>query len=127
MRIWLDPARLAAFDLTAEDVTVAVTRNNVQSAAGTVRGEYLQFYLNPQTSIRDAEGFRQLVVRATPVRSCASVMWHGARHRTMTGTSRLGTRAVFIALGAAISANPLESVNVSRRSFRGSSRNCPMA
>ncbi len=111
MRIWLDPARLAAFDLTAEDVTVAVTRNNVQSAAGTVRGEYLQFYLNPQTSIRDAEGFRQLVVR----RDAGSIVRLGDVARVELGAQNYdwhvsdnGTGAVFIALGAAISANPLE-------------------
>ena len=52
MRVWLDPGRLAAFGLTAADVEQAVARNNVQSAAGNIRSDYVQFYLNPQTVIR---------------------------------------------------------------------------
>ena len=95
-----------------------------------MRGEYLQFYLNPQTSIRDAEGFRQLVVR----RDAGSIVRLGDVARVELGAQNYdwhvsdnGTGAVFIALGAAISANPLEVGERVRRSFRGSSRNCPMA
>lgn len=36
MRIWLDPERAAAFDLTAGEVVTALRQNNVQVASGTL-------------------------------------------------------------------------------------------
>jgi hydrophobe/amphiphile efflux-1 (HAE1) family protein len=111
MRVWLDPARLAAFGLTAADVRNAVLANNVQSAAGTVRSDYIQFYLNPQTGIDSAEGFRRLVVK----REEGAIVRLGDIARIELGAENYDTRvsdgrkgAVFIAISAATNANPLE-------------------
>ena len=111
MRVWLDPARLAAFGLSAADVEQAVARNNVQSAAGNIRSDYVQFYLNPQTVIRDAEGFRRLVLK----RDGDSVVRLGDVARVEMGAENYDSRvshdgrvAVFVGINAAITANPLE-------------------
>jgi len=111
MRVWLDPARLAAFGLSAADVEQAVARNNVQSAAGNIRSDYVQFYLNPQTVIRDAEGFRRLVLK----RDGASVVRLGDVARVEMGAENYDSRvshdgrvAVFVGINPAITANPLE-------------------
>ena len=111
MRVWLDPGRLAAFGLTAADVEQAVARNNVQSAAGNIRSDYIQFYLNPQTVIRDADGFRRLVLK----RDGASVVRLGDVARVEMGAENYDSRvshdgrtAVFVGINAAITANPLE-------------------
>ncbi len=111
MRVWLDPGRLAAFGLSAADVEQAVARNNVQSAAGNIRSDYVQFYLNPQTVIRDAEGFRRLVLK----RDGASVVRLGDVARVEMGAENYDSRvshdgrvAVFVGINAAITANPLE-------------------
>ena len=111
MRVWLDPARLAAFGLSAADVEQAVARNNVQSAAGNIRSDYVQFYLNPQTVIRDAEGFRRLVLK----RDGDSVVRLGDVARVEMGAENYDSRvshdgrvAVFVGINPAITANPLE-------------------
>jgi len=111
MRVWLDPGRLAAFGLSAADVEQAVARNNVQSAAGSIRSDYVEFYLNPQTVIRDAEGFRRLVLK----RDGASVVRLGDVARVEMGAENYDSRvshdgrvAVFVGINAAITANPLE-------------------
>ena len=111
MRVWLDPGRLAAFGLSAADVEQAVARNNVQSAAGNIHSDYVQFYLNPQTVIRDAEGFRRLVLK----RDGASVIRLGDVARVEMGAENYDSRvshdgrvAVFVGINAAITANPLE-------------------
>ncbi|MCG3171156.1 MAG: Efflux pump membrane transporter BepE [Pseudomonadales bacterium] len=111
MRVWLDPQRIAAFGLTASDVQRALARNNVQSAAGTVRSDFVQLYLNPQTVIRDAEGFRRLVLR----RDGESVVRLGDVARVEMGaesydhsSSDDGRIAVFVGINPAITANPLD-------------------
>jgi hydrophobe/amphiphile efflux-1 (HAE1) family protein len=111
MRIWLDPARLAAYGLTPGDVREAVQANNVQSAAGTVRSESTQLFVNPRTGLEDAEGFARLVVS----RDAKSVVRLGDVARVELGAQNYDTRvsddgtgAVFIGIKAAVSANPLD-------------------
>ncbi|MCB1630981.1 MAG: efflux RND transporter permease subunit [Pseudomonadales bacterium] len=111
MRVWIDPERLAAFGLTASDVLQAIRRNNVQSAAGEIRSDYVKLYLNPQTVIDDVEGFRRLVLH----RGADSVIRLGDVARIEMGaesydqsTSDQGRQAVFVAVSSALTANPLE-------------------
>ena len=70
MRIWLDPARVAAMGLTAQDVIAAVRRSNVQVAAGVLNqppqggdGAY-QVQVQTQGRLRDVEEFKSIVVLA---------------------------------------------------------------
>ena len=63
MRAWLDPAKLAAFGLTATDVTTALGSNNVVSGIGTTKGQMVQFNLTASTTLHSAQEFRNLVVK----------------------------------------------------------------
>jgi multidrug efflux pump len=63
MRAWLDPAKLAAYGLTATDVTTALGRNNVVSGIGTTKGQMVQFNLTASTTLHSAQEFRNLVVK----------------------------------------------------------------
>src|SRR5207253_2475727 len=69
MRIWLDPVKLAARNLTAGDVTGAVRKQNQQVAAGrlgqppTPTGQNLQLTLNTLGRLETAEQFRNMVVK----------------------------------------------------------------
>src|SRR6201985_3240622 len=40
MRLWLDPNRMAARGISADDITAAITSNNFQSAPGQAKGYY---------------------------------------------------------------------------------------
>ena len=62
MRIWLDPDRMAAFGVTPLDVSTALQANNFTTAAGEVKGDYVQTNINAKTSLSDVEGFENLVV-----------------------------------------------------------------
>lgn len=64
MRIWLDPQRMAAMEVTATDVTTALRENHFVSAAGEIKGDYLQVGLHAETDLSTAEAFENLVVRA---------------------------------------------------------------
>lgn len=63
MRIWLDAARLAAFDISADEVASALTRNNFLAAVGQAKGGVVQVDLLADTDLRSVEEFEQLVVR----------------------------------------------------------------
>ncbi|MDR9395251.1 MAG: efflux RND transporter permease subunit [Roseovarius sp.] len=70
MRIWLDPAKLAAFELTPSDVVAAVSAQNAQISAGafgarpTVDDQQLNATITAQSLLSTPEDFRQIVLRA---------------------------------------------------------------
>jgi len=63
MRAWLDPAKLAAYNLTAEDVSTALSQNNFISAVGRTDGNTFTLNLTADTNLTNVDEFRQLVVR----------------------------------------------------------------
>jgi multidrug efflux pump len=65
MRIWLDPARMAALGVTATDVADVLRANNYLSGAGQTKGRYVGIDLGVTTDVAREEDFRNLVVRAT--------------------------------------------------------------
>ena len=70
MRIWLDPSKLAAFELTPTDVVAAVSAENAQISAGAfgsrpaVDGQQLNATITAQSLLRTPEDFQQIVLRA---------------------------------------------------------------
>ncbi|MGQ9838250.1 MAG: efflux RND transporter permease subunit [Cyanobacteriota bacterium] len=72
MRIWVDPLRLASYNLTAQDVVNAVRQQNIQVPAGQIGSQPSapdqQFQINVQAVGRLAqpEEFAQIILRANP-------------------------------------------------------------
>src|SRR5579871_5767189 len=72
MRLWLDPARLAARGLTAADVVNALREQNVQVAAGQVGEAPALPGVNYQISVRavgrlsDPKEFERIIVKQSP-------------------------------------------------------------
>ena len=70
MRIWLDPDKLAAYELAPSDVVAAVSAQNTQISAGafgdrpTVPGQQLNATVTAQSLLSTPEEFRQIVLRA---------------------------------------------------------------
>ncbi|WP_095588211.1 efflux RND transporter permease subunit [Actibacterium ureilyticum] len=70
MRIWLDPSKLAAFELTPSDVVSAVSAQNAQISAGSfgaqpsIDGQQLNATIRAQSLLRTPNDFRQIVLRA---------------------------------------------------------------
>ncbi|NAX39243.1 MMPL family transporter, partial [Vibrio sp. V26_P1S5P106] len=62
MRIWLDSVKMAAYGLTGSDVAAALNNNNVLAALGRTKGQMVAIDLTAATDLRDAEGFKKLVV-----------------------------------------------------------------
>jgi multidrug efflux pump len=62
MRIWIDPDRLAAFNLAPGDVQAALQRNNYLAAVGQTKGDQVQINLLANTDLRSEQEFAELIV-----------------------------------------------------------------
>ena len=63
MRIWLDPDKLRAYDLAYDDVTAALTRNNVQLPAGQLKSDTRFFNVVANGQMAEPQGYADLVIR----------------------------------------------------------------
>ncbi|HJR74416.1 MAG TPA: efflux RND transporter permease subunit [Luteimonas sp.] len=62
MRVWIDPDRLAALNLSPGDVHYALQRNNYLAAVGQTKGDQVQINLLADTDLRSTEEFSNLIV-----------------------------------------------------------------
>ncbi len=71
MRIWLDPEKIAARNLTADDVITAIREQNPQVAAGQIgqppvgkgKGVDFQYIVNTQGRLTDEKQFADMVIK----------------------------------------------------------------
>ena len=63
MRIWLDRARLAAYDLTAQDVENALRRQNVNIPAGRIESTSREFTVKAETNLLQPGEFERIVLK----------------------------------------------------------------
>jgi multidrug efflux pump len=71
MRLWLDPQKLAAYNLNPQDVIAAVQAQNIQVAAGQIgqppiaRGQVTQFIITTLGRLKNTDQFANIVLRNT--------------------------------------------------------------
>jgi multidrug efflux pump len=65
MRIWLKPDRLAAYNVSPNQIRQALAANNFLAAVGHTKGSLVQVNLTANTDLRSVEEFKNLVVRQT--------------------------------------------------------------
>ncbi len=63
MRIWLDPDRLAAYNLTVQDVEDALRRSNLEVPAGRIESSQREFNVTAATDVQTPEQFRAIGIR----------------------------------------------------------------
>jgi multidrug efflux pump len=63
MRVWLDPAKLAAYRVTPQDVEDALRRQNVEIPAGRIESNQREFSVLSQTDLQTPEEFDAIVIR----------------------------------------------------------------
>lgn len=62
MRVWLDPSRLAAYQMTPGDVETALRRQNVELPAGRIEAENQNVTVRVNRPFTTADQFRALVI-----------------------------------------------------------------
>jgi len=63
MRVWLDPVRMTALNVTPGEIRAALAGNNYQAAVGRTKGEAMSVNLRAATDLRGVEQFKDLVIR----------------------------------------------------------------
>jgi multidrug efflux pump len=130
MRLWLDPARMAARGISASDVAAAIQTNNYQSAPGQAKGFYTVTNVSTNTGLTDVDQFENMVVKAKSgavvrMRDIATV---DLAAQSWTSTVMMnGQHAVFIGISATPSGNPLTIVKGVRDFLPEIQRNLPPA
>lgn len=65
MRLWIDPERLAARNLTIADVTTALNKENVETPGGKIRGEGTELTIRTYGRLTTEDDFNNLIVKQT--------------------------------------------------------------
>src|SRR5712672_593773 len=122
MRAWLDPDQLAAYNLTAADISSALAANNFLSAVGTTKGQMVQVNLTASTNLRSVEEFKNLVIKqqggaVVRLSDVAKVTLGAEDYDSEVGFD--GKKAVYIGISVAPAANLLDVIARVRNVFPG--------
>ena len=111
MRVWLDPVRMAALGVTAEDVDAAIRRDNYIASTGATKGELIRVEVDARTDLHTPEAFATLVVRqdgdTRVLLGDVADIELGAENSDFR-TFANGREAVYIMVNEAPDANPLQ-------------------
>ena len=113
MRLWLDPARMAARNITADDVAAAIQANNFQSAPGQAKGYFTVTNVDARTGLTNVDQFKRMVVKSeggalVRMEDIANVEL--AAQSWTSSVAMNGQHAVFIGIQATPDGNPLSLV-----------------
>jgi hydrophobe/amphiphile efflux-1 (HAE1) family protein len=65
MRLWLDPAKMSAYNLTASDVDAALTKENVEMPGGKIRGNTTELTVKTRGRLVTEDDFNSLIIKQT--------------------------------------------------------------
>ena len=63
MRLWMDPTKMVAYDVTPMDVRDALQQENVELPSGAVEGETVELSLRTKGRLSDVEEFNNMIIR----------------------------------------------------------------
>ncbi|MBW7886738.1 MAG: efflux RND transporter permease subunit [Bacteroidetes bacterium] len=64
MRIWMNPAKLAAYGLTPLDIKSALTKENVELPSGKISGNQTELIVNTKGRLKSVDDFNNLIVKS---------------------------------------------------------------
>lgn len=111
MRIWIDPAKLAAYRLTALDVKNALDRENVELPSGKITGNSTELSVKTLGNLANEEQFNNLIIQSSGdntvrLRDIGTALLGPENEETMLRQS--GTPMIGIAIQPQPGANYLE-------------------
>ncbi len=117
MRIWLDPARMAALGIHPAQVREALASNNYLSAIGQTKGHLVSVNLTADTDLNSVEEFEQLAIlnegdTIIRIRDIAKVELGGETYESEVRFS--GSKAVFMGMYVLPNANTVDVIKAVR-------------
>ncbi len=111
MRIWIDRERLAAFNLTVQDVEDALRAQNAEIPSGRIESQDREFSVLSRTGLTTAEQFRQVIVKLSnghqvKLGEVARVELGAVDERRQSNFN--GTPAIAVGVIKQATANPLD-------------------
>ncbi len=128
LRVWLDPQKMAAFNLSASDVTQVLQANNYQSAVGQVNNDFVLYNGSANTQANSPESLEKLVVSSNNgqvIRLGDIAKVTLSRSSDSYRATANGQEAVVGAIEAAPSANPINIAKDVRELLPTIERNMP--
>jgi multidrug efflux pump len=122
LRAWLNPDKLAAYGLTAADVSQALAANNYIAGLGNTKGQMVQVDLTASTDLHSLDEFRNLVLKESGgaivrLKDVANVTLGFDDYETAVGFD--GQQAVYIGIQVTPTANLLDVINGVHAIFPG--------
>jgi len=65
MRLWLDPAKMNAYDVTPIDIRNALNQENVELPSGAIEGETIELSIRTQGRLSTVKDFNNMIIRET--------------------------------------------------------------
>lgn len=111
MRIWVDRERLAAFNLTVQDVEAALRAQNAEIPSGRIESREREFSVLSRTGLTTPEQFRQIIVKLADghqvkLGEVARVELGAVDERRQSNFN--GTPAIAVGIIKQATANPLD-------------------
>jgi multidrug efflux pump len=128
MRVWLKPDKMAALGITPLDVRNALAANNFITAAGQVKGDFVQTTINARTSLENTASFAKLVVAQRGdalIRLDEIATVELGPESADTSSAFDGRKAVFVGIFTNPAANPLTVIAKVRAAFPDIQRQLP--
>ena len=128
MRIWLDPDKMAALNISPAQVRQALAANNYLSALGRTRGSLIQVNLTADTNLHSVAEFKQLVLRRQAgaivrLEDVARIVLGAEDYDTEVRFS--GRTAVFMGIWPLPNANSIDVINRVRIEMESISKGLP--
>ncbi len=128
LRAWLDPTKLAAYGLTATDISAALQENDYIAGLGTTKGQMVQVNLTASTGLHSAEEFANLIIKQSGgavvrLKDVANVTLGADDYDSQVSFD--GKQAVYIGIQVAPGANLLDVVAGVRQEFPGIAAQLP--
>jgi multidrug efflux pump len=111
MRIWLDPDKLAAYQLTTQDVEDALRRQNLEVPAGRIESQQREFSVTARTDLNTVAQFAEVALKASHgytvrLKDVARIEQAAASERSSVRLN--GVPSVSLGVIRQATANPLE-------------------
>ena len=128
MRVWVDPVKLAARNLTASDIASALRSNNIQASPGQLKSQNTSINITAGTDLRDIDAFRNMVIKEDSagivrLQDVATVELGGQNYDSTMMAS--GKRSVSMAISPTPDGNPLDIVSQINDLIKEMSRTAP--
>ena len=128
MRLWLKPDRLAAYNISPNEVRQVLAANNFLSAVGHTKGSLVQVNLTANTDLRSVDEFKNLVVRQSGdqlvrLSDIADVVLGAEDYDSEVRFS--GERSVFMGVWALPNANSLDVIKAVRQELEAIQKDLP--